>query len=73
MEKNHNEIWDTKVLISDNGLQFVENPFRDRCIERGIEQRFTFVAYPQANGQTEVSNRTLVQGIKKLLGKAKGI
>lgn len=24
------------------------------------------------NGQTEVSNRTLVNGIKKLLGKAKG-
>lgn len=27
---------------------------------------------PQANGKTKVSNRTLVQGIKKRLGKAKG-
>ena len=32
----------------------------------------TSVAHPQANGQTEVSNRTLVQGIKKQLGKANG-
>lgn len=26
-----------KVLISDNGLQFAENPFRKYCAERGIE------------------------------------
>ena len=30
------------------------------------------MAHPQANGQTEVSNRTIVNGIKKKLGKAKG-
>lgn len=28
------------------------------------------VAYPQANGQTKMSNRTLVNGIKKRIGKA---
>ena len=61
-----------KVLISDNGLQFAENPFRDWCTAKGISQRFTSVAHPQANGQTEVSNRTIVNGIKKRLGKAKG-
>lgn len=46
-----------KVLISDNGLQFTENLFKDRCAERGIEQRFTSMAHPQANGQTELSNQ----------------
>ena len=61
-----------KILISDNGLQFVENPFRYWCTAKGISQRFTSVAHPQANGQTEVSNRTIVNGIKKRLGKAKG-
>ena len=61
-----------RVLISDNGLQFAENPFRDWCKEEGIEHRFTFVAHPQANEKIEVSNRTLVQGIKKWLVKAKG-
>lgn len=61
-----------KVLISDNGLQFVEHSFRAWCVEKGIEQRFMSVAHPQANGQTEVSNRTLGNGIKKQLGKPKG-
>ncbi|XP_077249331.1 uncharacterized protein LOC143888821 [Tasmannia lanceolata] len=32
-----------------------------------IEQKFTSVAHPQTNGQTEVTNRTLLQGIKKRL------
>lgn len=61
-----------KILISDNRLQFAENLFRDWCTDKGIKQRFTSVAYPQANGQTEVSNRTLVNQIKKRLGKEKG-
>lgn len=29
-----------KVLISDNGMQFAEKPFRNGCVERGIEKRF---------------------------------
>ncbi|XP_075473350.1 uncharacterized protein LOC142504357 [Primulina tabacum] len=32
-----------------------------------IQQVFTFVAYPQSNGQVEVTNRTLVQGLKAVL------
>lgn len=37
-----------------------------------ITQRFTSVAHPQANGQVEVTNRTIVEGIKKRLEQAKG-
>ncbi|XP_073290352.1 uncharacterized protein [Primulina huaijiensis] len=37
-----------------------------------IQQVFTSVAYPQSNGLVEVTNRTLVQGLKVRLGKAKG-
>lgn len=37
-----------------------------------IEQRFVSVEHPQANGQVEVTNRTIVDGIKARLGKAKG-
>ncbi|XP_075523981.1 uncharacterized protein LOC142556406 [Primulina tabacum] len=37
-----------------------------------ITQSFTFVAYPQANGQTEVVNRIIVQAMKtRLQGKGK--
>ncbi|GJR20983.1 reverse transcriptase domain-containing protein [Tanacetum coccineum] len=37
-----------------------------------IKQKFTSVAHPQANGQTEVTNKILLQGLKTRLGKAKG-
>ncbi|XP_073033747.1 uncharacterized protein [Primulina eburnea] len=37
-----------------------------------ITQSFTSVAYPQANGQTEVANRIIVQALKaRLQGKGK--
>lgn len=51
-------------FISDNGKQFAENPFKSWCDELKIKQTFTSVAHPQANGQTEVTNRTLLQGLK---------
>ncbi|XP_071727825.1 uncharacterized protein [Rutidosis leptorrhynchoides] len=35
-----------------------------------IKQSFTFVAYPQANGQVKVTNRDIVAGIKARLGKS---
>ncbi|XP_073153545.1 uncharacterized protein [Henckelia pumila] len=37
-----------------------------------IEQVFTSVAYPQGNGQVEVTNRTIVQALKTRLDAAKG-
>ncbi|KAL0395113.1 UNVERIFIED_CONTAM: hypothetical protein Slati_4477500 [Sesamum latifolium] len=37
-----------------------------------IRQRFTTVAHPQANGQVEVTNRILIQGIKRRLERAGG-
>ncbi|KAL0426583.1 UNVERIFIED_CONTAM: hypothetical protein Slati_2833100 [Sesamum latifolium] len=37
------------------------------CQGLRIKQRFTIVAHPQANGQVEVTNRILVQGIKRRL------
>ncbi|GJX06713.1 reverse transcriptase domain-containing protein [Tanacetum coccineum] len=60
------------IIISDNGKQFASNPFREWCEELKIKQNFTSVAHPQANGQTEVTNRTILQGLKTRLDKAKG-
>nr|XP_043633076.1 uncharacterized protein K02A2.6-like [Erigeron canadensis] len=60
------------IIISDNGKQFANNPFREWCEELKIRQQFTSVAHPQANGQTEVTNRTILQGLKTRLNKAKG-
>ncbi|XP_073152936.1 uncharacterized protein [Henckelia pumila] len=42
------------------------------CQEMNIEQIFTSVAYPQWNGQVEVTNRTIVQALKTRLDTAKG-
>ncbi|XP_077249343.1 uncharacterized protein LOC143888832 [Tasmannia lanceolata] len=56
-----------KVLLRDNGRQFDCKNFRKFYSDLKIEQRFTSVAHPQTNGQTEVTNRILLQGIKKTL------
>ncbi|KAL0294884.1 UNVERIFIED_CONTAM: hypothetical protein Sradi_6862700 [Sesamum radiatum] len=52
------------------------NNYKDEGYKSGVQlhikQRFTSVSHPQANGQIEVTNRILVQGIKKRLDKAGG-
>uniref|UniRef100_A0A2N9ED03 Integrase catalytic domain-containing protein n=1 Tax=Fagus sylvatica TaxID=28930 RepID=A0A2N9ED03_FAGSY len=56
-----------RVLVSDNGSQFTSGPFREFCEQYGIRNHFSTPAYPQANGQAESSNKTLLDGIKKRL------
>lgn len=61
-----------KILMSDNGTQFNGVTVQPWCEEMGITQRFTSVAHPQANGQLEVTNRTIVNGIRIQLEKSRG-
>ncbi|KAL0440564.1 UNVERIFIED_CONTAM: hypothetical protein Slati_2539400 [Sesamum latifolium] len=61
-----------RELISDNGRQFQGRKIQDWCTGLHIKHRFTSVSHPQANGQVEVTNRILVQGIKKRLDRAGG-
>jgi hypothetical protein len=61
-----------RVLMSDNGSQFVSGPFKEFCEQYGIRNHFSTPAYPQGNGQAESSNKTLLDGIKKCMEKAKG-
>ncbi|GJU57477.1 reverse transcriptase domain-containing protein [Tanacetum coccineum] len=56
-------------IISDNGKQFRDNPFRDWCEKLCIQQHFAFVKHPQTNGLVERANRSLGEGIKARLGK----
>ena len=61
-----------QALISDNRMQFESGPFKSFCKQYGIKNHFFMPAYPLGNGQAESSNKTLLNGIKKRLEKAKG-
>ena len=62
-----------RILVSDNGKQFDNNAFRDFCSELGIKNHYSSPAHPQANGQVEVTNRSLLKIIKTRLDGAKDI
>ena len=62
-----------RVLISDNGKQFDNSAFKDFCSELSIKNHYSSPAHPQANGQVEVTNRTLLKIIKTRFEGAKGI
>ncbi|XP_074336715.1 uncharacterized protein LOC141673886 [Apium graveolens] len=54
-----------RILVTDNGKQFNNAEFKEYCDENSIELRFTSVAHPQENGQAEVANRIILDGLKK--------
>ena len=60
-----------RVLVSDNGPQFVGSDFENYLKDRGIKHKKSSVAYPQGNGQVEVTNRILLRGIEKRLRESK--
>jgi len=62
-----------KVLVSDNGRQFDNSLFRDFCRHFGIQNHYSSPTHPQANGQAEVTNRSLLKIIKTRLEGAKGV
>ncbi|XP_057793079.1 uncharacterized protein LOC131009684 [Salvia miltiorrhiza] len=50
----------------------IDERVTDFCDRMDITQRFVSVAHPQANGQVELANRTICEGIKKRLTQSKG-
>ncbi|GJT23272.1 reverse transcriptase domain-containing protein [Tanacetum coccineum] len=69
-------VWDNIVcrfglpreIVSNNGKQFSDNPFKDWCEKLNITQRFASVKHSQSNGLVERVNRSLGEGIKACLG-----
>ena len=51
-------------IISNNGLQFDSQGFKTSIHPRDIKNKYSFPGHPQANGQTEVTNRILLKIIK---------
>ena len=60
------------VLILDNDLQFDSKALKKYCSDLGIKNRYSTPAYPQGNGQVEVVNKVIVNGLKNRLDNAKG-
>ena len=61
------------TIVSDNGQQFDSQGFKDFCSSLGIKNQFSSLGHPQANGQTEVTNQTLLKIIKARFDDTKGI
>lgn len=51
-------------IRSDNGPQFQSEEFREYCAQNKIEQRFTTPLWPQANGEVERQNKSLLKRLK---------
>ena len=62
-----------KVLVFDNGRQFDNTLFWDFCAHFGIQNHYSSPTHPQANGQAEVANRSLLKIIKTWLEGVKGV
>ncbi|GJW63017.1 reverse transcriptase domain-containing protein [Tanacetum coccineum] len=58
-----------RIIVTDNGTQFVNDLFKSWCTRLNIQHMNTAVAHPQANGLVERANKSLMEGIKTRLGK----
>lgn len=56
-----------RVFIIDNGLQFLDADFEEYLPSYLIKHWRSSIAYPQSNGQVEVTNRSLLQSFRKNL------
>lgn len=56
-----------RILITDNGKQFIDTAFEEYLATYLIQHRRSSVAHPQSNGQVEVTNRSLLQNLRKNL------
>ena len=50
-----------KEIVINNGSQFILFEFQNFCKEWGIKISFSTPRYPQANGQVESTNKTVIK------------
>ncbi|KAL8100953.1 hypothetical protein AgCh_032996 [Apium graveolens] len=56
-----------RIIITDNGTQFTGESWKNALEELEIQHLKASVAYQQANGQVEITNKAVLQGLKKRL------
>ena len=70
-----NFVWKTIIcrfgvpreIVTDNWSQFISFDFKNFCDKYGIKLSFSTPRYPQANGQAESTNKTIINTLKKRL------
>ena len=60
-----------EMVITDNGSQFRSEEFREFCQQNDIEHRKVTPYYPQANGEVERQNKTLLKAIRTMSAEGK--
>ncbi|XP_024013993.1 uncharacterized protein LOC112088072 [Eutrema salsugineum] len=78
--KRHDYFWPTMVKdcekftakFTDNGSEFIPTRFEAFCEKWKIRVSKSTQRYPQANGQAEAANKTILDGLKKKLDAKKG-
>ena len=67
------QVWGAQSTSIRQRRQFNNSLFRDFCQHFGIQNHYSSPAHPQANGQAEVANQSLLKIIKTRLEGAKGV
>jgi len=61
----------TKILITNNGTPFDSYKMKKQCQRLHIEHQLSSISHPQKNGQVELTNKVLLNGIKKKITEAR--
>lgn len=59
------------AIISDNGTQFNADHTVEFLEKLGIHNNFTSVSHPASNGLAEVTNRTILEGLKRKVSESR--
>lgn len=60
------------AIFPNNGSQFINKRTKKFCEDLGVSNFYSTPGYPRSNGQAEISNKVLLDGIKKKLEDVKG-
>ena len=63
----------SRIIIIDNGRQLENLKFKKYCSKFYIDNRLISVGHPQSNGETEVTNRTILHDLKTRLTDTKDL
>ena len=56
-------------IITDNGGQFKNKDLKELCNKFRIMQHWSFIYYPQGNGQAEASNKAILKILHHIVTK----